>query len=199
MSLFDEAYAQEGLAQKLKALGVPLDGTVVQPWGIGQDAIIDTATGNIIAFASSNVHGGTTITDTMNGVIGTTIPNSDGGESIMNDSFQQVAFTSENVFGGEHVYGPDMSLQTISFDTGVGESIYSSDMQLLGISPEHGPYIDMQANVTDMSSIFDSFSGHQSFVSYTDMVMPGFGSSLDAIDAVQSVDMLDGLDFLDWI
>gem|GEM_PF-6569303 len=29
MSLFDEAYAQEGLAQKLKVLGVPLDGTVV--------------------------------------------------------------------------------------------------------------------------------------------------------------------------
>lgn len=199
MGLFEQAYPQEGIAQKLEAAGVQLDGTIMQPWGIDQDAVIDSS-GNIVALVQDNVFGGNTITDSMNGVIATTTPNAMGGENMMNESFQQVGFSTDNVLGGENLYGSDMSLETISFDTPIGEHLYDSNMNLLGLNPEHGSYIDMNTTMTT-STPFEGVTEYQSFDAIANLAFPDMTSTIDSFSTIEDLGTAaaDGLGILDWL
>ncbi|GHI01101.1 hypothetical protein [Neobacillus kokaensis] len=201
MSLFDLAYSQEGLAQTLAALHVPLDGTMEIPWMIDSTAILDRG-GNIVAVATDNVFNGTTITGTDMNVIGYTSPNAFGGETIYNGSFENIGFTTDNVFGGHYLFNEDMALESISFDTPIGKTLFSSDMELLGIIPEYGNKMFQPDDIAGPS--LDHASSYDSFSSYIHDSFHDFGASLDHLDGLDllghfDVSALDGLDFLDWM
>lgn len=198
MSLFDRVYMQEGLAQKLDFLNIQLDGTMAIPWMIDSTAIIDRS-GNIVAVATDNAFNGTTFTDTGMDIIGYTTPNQLGGENIFNGSTDYAGFTVDNVLDGHTLFNQDMNIESISFDTPVGEAVFSNDMELLGISSEHGNVFDpVEENLESISDSFANFNTH------TTNNFPDFDGSLEAIDGLVNigdldVSTLDGLDFLDWI
>lgn len=194
-------YTQEGLAQKLDALNVQLDGTIEIPWMIDSTAIMDSS-GNILAVATSNVFGGTTFTGTGSNVIGFTTPNALGGENIYNGYSENVGFTTENVYGGQHLYNQDSTLESVSFDTPIGETLFTSDMEIVGIDPKHGEYL-AQTNVSG-DAIFGSFANFETFSSYTHSINPDFSVNLGELEELESMSNLDvsapeGLDILDWI
>ncbi|MDG5787073.1 hypothetical protein QA612_06175 [Evansella sp. AB-P1] len=194
MSLIDLTYPQASLSEMLKGSSLPLDGSIAIPW-VGDQLLIKDKTGNAMGFAFENQIGGINITDQHMGTEAVTTANSMGGQSIMDQTFNQQAFTVGNPFGGANLYNSNFGLEAISFQAPQGHTMYSNDMEVLGITEKF------------QNSLHFSFPNFPvaapSFHSLNDYATTNFAGHSDSIsfltDSFQYSFMDEGLGIFDWL
>ncbi|MDQ0428800.1 hypothetical protein QOZ98_001627 [Planomicrobium stackebrandtii] len=198
MDFLNAAYPQSTITKVLNNSGINLNGTIAMPWPGDQSILLDS-TGNALGYMTQNQMGGVTVTDAHMGVQSVSAELPGGGQSIMDATYNQQAFTVENTAVADMTYTNDFQLESMSFDSSTGETAYySSDMELLGITEQLGD--STQYN-------FNGSLNENSLPTLTDYVSGTFAHGSDAASVLGGellmdfdMDSLDaGLGIFEWL
>lgn len=198
MNFLNEAYPQNAITSVLSNSGINLNGTIAMPWPGDQMILLDQS-GKALGYMTDNQLGGITVTDTHMNVQGVSAALPGGGQSIMDATHSQQAFTVDNAAGPDLTYTNDFQLESMSFDSPTGETTYyTSDMELLGITESLG-------SSTNFS--FNTSLNENSLPTLTEYVSGAFAHGSDAASVLGTELLLDldmdsldaGLGIFDWL
>lgn len=198
MDFLNAAYPQSAITSVLRESGIKMDGTITMPWSGDQMILLDS-TGNALGFISENQMGGITLTDKNMAIQSLSSELPSGGQSIMDATYNQQAFTVTNTPATEMTYTNDFQLENMSFNDSAGEaSYYSSDMELLGVTNQLGNSTQYNFNSTLNESTLPTLKEYANTVfaqsSNPDMALGTdllFDLDMDSLDA--------GLGIFDWL